>query len=330
MNNSENELKDHQGAPLSDQARVDHQEETQPSSTMNWREDSRTFKPNTGNLQKKPKKVKGCCSCGLILLIFIISAISVYFLFPERITVLLMGIDTREQDSNLGRTDTLILTKFQPSITNPDVALLSIPRDLWVDIPGIGENRINTAHFFAENQQPGTGPQATIETVEINFDVNIHYFTRIRFEGIKSLVDVLGGVDLNFPQPVSGYSAGTHHLNGEQVLAFVRDRQNSDDFFRMEHGQLFLKAILRKFLTPSIWLKTPQSILAIRNAVDTNIPIWQLPRILYTLLRVGPENINSYSISREMVQPFTTEGGAQVLSPNWELIKPLVSEMLGK
>jgi LCP family protein required for cell wall assembly len=241
-----------------------------------------------------------------------------------------MGIDTRDADSNLGRTDTLILTKFQPAIVNPDVGLLSIPRDLWIDIPSIGENRINTAHFFAESEQPGSGPQATIDVVEVNFGVDIQYFVRIRFEGLKSVVDVLGGVNLNFSRPISGYSAGSHHLNGEQVLAFVRDRQGSDDFFRMERGQLFLKALFRKFLTPSTWLRIPQSIPAIRNAVDTNIPIWQWPRILLTLLRVGPDEMRNFVISRDMVQPFTTSGGAQVLSPNWELIKPMVSEMLGE
>ena len=63
--------------------------------------------------------------------------------------------------------DTIILTTFNP--WKPNVGMLSIPRDLWVNIPGVGENRINTAHFFAEANDPGSGPSATMDTIEAEF-----------------------------------------------------------------------------------------------------------------------------------------------------------------
>ena len=90
--------------------------------------------------------------------------IAAYLFFPNRTNILLLGLDYTDPWNSVGRTDTLILSTF----VMPDsyVGMLSIPRDLWVTIPGYGENRINTAHFFAEAKQAGSGPAQTIETIE--------------------------------------------------------------------------------------------------------------------------------------------------------------------
>jgi hypothetical protein len=116
-------------------------------------------------------------------------------------------------------------------------------------------------------------------------------------------------------------------MNGEQALAFVRDRMGSDDFFRMERGQLFLKAVWRKILAPATLFRLPELFPAINATLDTDVPVWQWPPLILAVLRVGPEGIDARAITREMVQPFTTSGGAQVLSPNWDLIRPLINEM---
>jgi LCP family protein required for cell wall assembly len=205
--------------------------------------------------------------------------------------------------------------------------MLSIPRDLWVTVPGYGENRINTAHFFAEADQPGSGPEAAIETVEVNFKVPIHYYIRIRFQGLEKAIDTLGGVEVDLPSPMSGYSAGRHLMNGEQALAFVRDRQGSDDFSRMARGQLFLRSLMVKMVNPQTWIDLPAMLTALSDFIDTDIPFWLWPRLGLALLRSGPDGIESVVIDREMVNPFTTPGGAAVLGPNWEAINPVVGEM---
>ncbi len=107
----------------------------------------------------------GCCSCGPLVLLGLLLAfvLAVYFLAPLRSNVLLMGVDYAPNGSNVSRSDTIILTSIIP--LQPYVGMLSIPRDLWVNIPGVGENRINTAHFFAESQQSGSGPQALMDTI---------------------------------------------------------------------------------------------------------------------------------------------------------------------
>ncbi|TFH33904.1 MAG: LytR family transcriptional regulator, partial [Anaerolineales bacterium] len=113
--------------------------------------------------------------------------LGVYFLFPGRINVLLLAIDRTPEGSAVGRSDSLILTTTVPS--QGYLGILSIPRDLWVSIPGVGENRINAAHFFAEADQPGSGPAASVATVAINFGLDLDYYIRIQFDGFRAFVD---------------------------------------------------------------------------------------------------------------------------------------------
>jgi LCP family protein required for cell wall assembly len=207
--------------------------------------------------------------------------------------------------------------------------MLSIPRDLWVEIPGVGFNRINTAHFFAENEQPGSGPRAVMAVVEQNFKIGVDDYIRLDFNGIVSFVDALGGVPVTLETPVGKLSAGEHVLSGEQALAFVRDRSGTDDFFRMDHGQIFIRAVLRRLMQPGAWPRIPVAILAISENFESSMNIIERLRFGFTFLRVGPDGIVARQITREMTNGFITNQGAQVLDPNWELINPLVHELFG-
>jgi anionic cell wall polymer biosynthesis LytR-Cps2A-Psr (LCP) family protein len=162
--------------------------------------------------------------------------------------------------------------------------------------------------------------------VEENFGVQVPYYLRVRFDAFLQIVDAMGGVIVNLPQDMAGLPAGTHHLDGAQALAFVRDRQGADDFYRMEHTQFMLRAIARQMLSPASWNRLPDVISAGFATVDTNLPVWQWPRLGLAILRAG-DRIDNRTIQREMVTPYTTDAGAQVLLPNWELITPLLVEM---
>jgi polyisoprenyl-teichoic acid--peptidoglycan teichoic acid transferase len=191
----------------------------------------------------------------------------------------------------------------------------------------VGENRINTAHFYAESQQPGSGPQAVDRTIKENFGVDMDYYLRIRFEGFRDIVDAMGGVDVTLDEPTAGYPAGTIHLTGHKALAFVRDRANSDDFSRMSNGQLMLHALYMNAIQPSKWPYLPAAARAFFRNVDTDLPVWMIPRLVLMLLVTGPDKIDYNVLPREMVSPFTTDQGAMVLRPNWDLIHMLVKKI---
>lgn len=299
------------------------QVETRPSYVVEpWDDPSRSRKGRgTG------RWFKAGCLVILSILAFIVFISLVYFLVPFRTNFLVIGIDRVPEGSALGRTDTNILVTVKP--LGPYIGVLSIPRDLWVTIPGVGENRINTAHFFAEGQNPGSGPEATMETIQVNFGVPVQYYIRIKFDGIVDIVDAMGGVDIELEQPMAGLPAGSHHLNGEQSLAFVRDREGGDDFFRMEQGQFFISQILQQMIQPATWPRLPATISALNDSLDTNLPVLVWPRIAFALLRAGPEKIDYKIIDRNYVTPTTTSEGAQVLIPDWSLISPLVAEIFG-
>ncbi len=268
----------------------------------------------------------GCLAVGLLALLCAALGLSGYLLYPMDHTILLLGIDYSDPWNYTARSDTIILSRFSP--TQPYIGLLSVPRDLWVMVPNVGENRINTAHFYAEAQAGGSGPQAVLDTLQLNFGMRPEYYVRVRFEGFKEIVNALGGVDIELTEPMAGYEPGKYHLSGNKALAFVRQRMGSDDFFRMEHGQFMMKAVLDNMLSPLNWPRLPAVWRAFQASIDTNLPNWIWPRLAFTLLRVGPSGIDSRTINREMVTPFTTSDGASVLAPNWDAILPVMKALL--
>ena len=141
----------------------------------------------------------------------------------------------------------------------------------------------------------------------------------------------MGGVEIELKTAMAGYPAGTHLLNGTEALAFVRDRAGTDDFFRMAQGQVFLKSFLSTLLKPSSLPNLPDILIASLDTIDTDIPIWQLPRVAVAVLRSYlTEKIEFVIIQREMVVPWLTPAGAQVLLPDWAQIQPLVKEEFGQ
>lgn len=255
----------------------------------------------------------------LVILVFLL------FFTPMRTTVLILGIDRPPEGTWAGRSDTMILASITPVL--PDVSILSIPRDLWVSVPGQGENRINTAHFFAENSAPGTGKAAADGVVETNLGVTVDYVVRIKFDGFVKIIDAMGGVTVNLPVDMSGLAVGEHTFDGTQALAFVRDRAGSDDFFRQQRGQMVILSAVKEMMNPAKWVRIPAVLTAVLQSVDTNIPFWIYPRLVYASLFSAVKGFDARTFDREMITPWVTDGGAQVLLPIWEKINPLLFEL---
>lgn len=170
-------------------------------------------------------------------------------------TFLLVGTDSRSADPTTGteatpganagsqRSDVIMLATVQPDGTTGSV--VSIPRDSWVDIPGRGMNKINAAYAFG-------GPSLLIETVEKLTGVRVDHFGVIDFAGFQTLVDSVGGIDVDVAQPTSNmgvdFQAGRNHLDGAQALAYVRQRHDlpNGDIDRAKRQQNALRVLLTK------------------------------------------------------------------------------------
>jgi len=288
-------------------------------------------------------------SCRLPLLMLLLStigglAIAGYVLWSwsgtlPRTNLLILGLDRRPEQGNVVRSDTMVLATVHPA--GPGIALLSLPRDLYVQIPGYGTNRINTAHFWGENEIPGGGTSLAMQTVSLNLGVATHNYVRVDFDGFRAIIDAVGGIDIFVDEPIvdDAYPtpdygtmrieipAGAQHMDGETALRYARSRHGSSDFDRAERQQQVLIGLVRRLVEPSTWPRLPAVIIAVKNNVDTNLTFGEMLLMAPTLYRVGPDGIQHHVIDHQMTQPWTTPNGGAVLLPEWEAIGPLVHEL---
>ncbi len=171
----------------------------------------------------------------------------------EPYTILLTGLDLAVpafvsvpyspygpvEEPMIQRSDTIALVRVHPA--DDVVSYLSVPRDLWIDIPGHGPDRINSAMAIG-------GPELLVETIEASFDLSVNHYVAIDFEGARALGDAVGGLRLDFPHPLrdrsSGLSiteAGCQTLDGTQLLSLVRARH------------------LESEVSPGVWVKDATS-----------------------------------------------------------------------
>lgn len=159
----------------------------------------------------------------------------------KSINVLLLGVDERPGDK--GRSDTIILMSFNPNTNS--TAMLSIPRDTYVNISGHGKDKINHAYAFGD-------VGLSIQTVEDMIDLPIHFYVKINMEGFKKGIDEIGGVtvynDLAFSQGKHHFPKGDIHLNGEESLDFIRMRKDDPqgDLGRNKRQRMVITAAMDK------------------------------------------------------------------------------------
>lgn len=260
----------------------------------------------------------------------------------DRVNILLLGTDKRASETGPSRTDTMIVASIDPQ--SKTAAMLSIPRDLWVAIPGYSENRINVAHFVGERDNyPGGGPALAKKTVQYTLGVPIHYYVRINFEGFERIIDAIGGItidvkeaihDTKYPDENYGYMtvdipAGVQKMDGKTALQYARARHGSSDFNRARRQQEVLKAIRDKVLSLNIPLtRIPEILKLVGDSVQTDLSLNEM----YALAKVGRElspDIQSAVIDEYLTTPQTTPDGASVLIPNRTGIREMVNTLFG-
>lgn len=243
---------------------------------------------------------------------------------------LLLGSDYRPGSGY--RTDTIILVAIDGD-TNK-ASMVSFPRDLWVSIPGYGEQRINTV------MQTG-GFQLLANTLQSNFGVYPTQYLMIDMAGFMRVIDVLGGIEITTdkytgdlcettlnPAKWCEVYPGTVSMDSEWALWYVRARYNSSDFDRMRRTQEVAKGIFDKAVSPAGMLKMPELMRIYNSDVETNIN----PDQILPMARLG-RNFNSEDVRRFTIGPnettsWTTPLGANVLLPNVPAIQAILQEAL--
>lgn len=249
----------------------------------------------------------------------------------RRVTALLMGLDFRDWElgERASRTDTMMLLTIDP-VSNT-AGMLSIPRDMWVYIPGFDYGKINTAYYLGEiNNLPGGGPALAVQTVEQFLGVPIDFYAQIDFNSFEKFIDELGGLDLKIRQPITidplgpgntrTLEPGTQTLTGAEALAFARARYTEHgDFDRAERQQMVVMGIRNQVfnlnMLPTLISRAPKMYADIASGLRTNLTLSQVVQLAILAQRIPKENISQAVIGTQETQIAVSADGMSILIP---------------
>jgi len=275
----------------------------------------------------------------------------------DRINFLLLGIGGGGHDGPL-LTDTIILASLQPSTKK--IAMMSIPRDLLVDIPDYGKSKINHAYAVSEAAEPKTGGRVLAQVLEDVFILPIHYYARIDFAGFEEFIDSIGGVTIDVENtledpryPIPGkenattseryehlvIQEGIRYMNGETALKYVRSRMGygleGGDFARSKRQQKVLMAIKEKIISPSTIFSVSKISAAMElldDHIDTNMELWEMLRLYDITKEISSSDISTIVLddSPSGVLQANMYGEAFVLTPktgDWSELRQIAQNI---
>jgi LCP family protein required for cell wall assembly len=243
---------------------------------------------------------------------------------PLPLDILVLGLDAREGDGNATRADGLMLVGVNPS--GLQVSLLSIPRDLQLDVPGYGVQPINTANALGEQTEAGGGPALTAAALVASTGVQVDRFVRLRFEDLAALIDAAGGVQVDVERtirdeayPVSAsetavvqFDPGVQWMDGERALQYARTRHADDDYARAGRQQQVMQAFARQLRNPLVW----PAVISALGRIDTNLTLTDVAGLApVVLLNAG--RFEQRTIDRSLM----TAGDDGVLRVDWDSLR---------
>jgi LCP family protein required for cell wall assembly len=254
--------------------------------------------------------------------------------------VLLLGSDIALEDG-VGRTDTMIIVAINRD--GPTASMVSLPRDLWVYIPGWMNNRLNTALSRGSSVgYPGGAVAQLTDTILYNFGIPIHYYAQIDFEGFKEGVDLIGGIDVAvscrlrdwrlkspelYPENEDNWEIytlepGVYHMDGDMALWYARSRRTTSDFDRGRRQQQLLRAALATGLDLNLIPQIPELWGTYQDSVKTNMDIGRMLQMAALAPEIDKNGIQNLYVVGDDLQPYIVpESGAQVQLPVWENIQ---------
>lgn len=227
-----------------------------------------------------------------------------------RINILLLGMGGANHPGGM-LTDSIMVASIDP--TNNTLAMLSIPRDLYVPISGTKQSaKINEVYSIGEKQKVGNGPILMKDTVGKILDLPIHYYVVADFYGFVKFINQIGGVDVyvdkNLNDPffpdanMQGYDpfhikAGQQHLDGSTALKFARSRETTSDFDRAARQQKIIAAVREKTLNAG-FLANPKNILDIVHVIGDHVHTDLAPSELVSLVELIKKLDSSKTVSK--------------------------------
>jgi LCP family protein required for cell wall assembly len=261
----------------------------------------------------------------------------------DRINILLLGMGGKGHDGAY-LTDTIILASLKPS--TKEVSLVSIPRDLYVPIKGNGWRKINNINAIAEAQEL-SGGEETIKALSDVFQLPIHYYIRVDFQGFINVINEIGGIEVNventlddYAYPILGqednpdyyaryehlhFDVGSQKMNGELTLKYARSRHaygiEGSDFARARRQQLVLEAVKNRLLSKQTLLNPVtigRLIGEFNRHLSTNLEVWEMIKLWDSFKNTNRDNISNKVLSDapdSFLVSSISEAGAYILSP---------------
>ncbi len=263
----------------------------------------------------------------------------------NRVSILLMGIDQRCEEAGPTHTDSMMVLTIDP--VGLSAAVLSLPRDLWVEIPDFGVDRINQANYFGEiYEYPGGGQALAVQTVETLLGVPIDYYVAVNFDAFVEVVDLIGGIDIDVPEAIDdpdypdrcyGYDplsieAGEQHLNGEAALKYARTRATfGGDVDRAARQQAVILAVRQQVLDlgnlPQLLAQAPQLWQTSQENVRTNMTLDEAIQLALLAQDIPRDSIRTAVLDYDYVYNEITPDGREVLVPVRENIRQLRDQL---
>ncbi|MGC9356629.1 MAG: LCP family protein [Anaerolineae bacterium] len=261
----------------------------------------------------------------------------------DAVTILLLGSDQRP-DWNDWHTDAIQYVVVYPDI--PSVAMLSIPRDLYVYIPNFWMSRINFADMYGTvYNYDGGGFGLFNQTLLYNLGITADHYVKVNFDGLIGLVDAMGGIDVpvhcrladHWPYPDENgeypwleLEPRIHHMDGELALWYSRSRKTTSVFSREERQQQVLEAMWRKAKQANLLEAAPSVDEQWNYLFDTNMGVGNILNMAVVAARLDPMNVYYYNIGYGEVEYFVTPYGGSVFLPHWNEIEPVVNSVLAR
>lgn len=248
-------------------------------------------------------------------------------------TFVVAGLDYREGFDE-HNADVLMVSRVNLDLGT--VRTVSIPRDLYVEIPGIGLDKITRAFHFGYYNSGETwdgGAELLAETIANSFGLTIDGVVTTTFVGFEAIIDALGGLEVDNPYEVEGFGnypsfpEGVQRLNGEAALVFVRTRSQDGDNGRVMRQQIILETLFEELQKPELVAELPGLVMATRDAVETNIPMQVQFALITALPSMSRDDVHFFTIT-EYLAGGVIENGMWVYQADWSVIPGVVQGFL--